>query len=345
MQANPEDYAFTCAYSPDRLMKQLGGLQRGLKMRLIMLGVIVGFAGYSIYQEAKSHELDFGTILALVFVGTSVVLVVVAQVLVSRAQPGGHGVDVAAMMLFVGFALLIGPPVLLLRVARNFTRYEVFAPLEFSATVIMIGVGVTLALLLAAGVSIALWRSSERESLGFVARRLASLAIATTLIAHVATGFFVAYLSGQVASLDIPPTVDMWYFQLFDDAAIWTVAVGLLLAFPLGSGAIAVMQMAGLAWTIKDIPVGPALRIDPAGLVVAAPHGAVRIVWDDVEMLSAQAHTSMPSHELVVRSDTGYSWKVPFVFLDSLPGTIDSAIRAATDNAWDLDVHRLNRVI
>jgi hypothetical protein len=345
MQANPEDYAFTTAYSPDRLLLQLGGQQRGLKMRLIMLALIVAYAIYTIYEESKLHEFTFSTKIALGCVGGAVVLVIVALVFVSLSEPGSRRIELSALVVLAALALLLGPPILLLRVARNFSRYDVFVDLQWSSTAIMVALGVGLVVLLAAGVLVALWRSSDGESHGFIARRLASAAVTLIIIVHVATGLFVTYLSGRVAELDIPPTVDMWYYELFDDAAVWSVASGLLLAFPVGLGASAVLQMTGLAWTISDMATGPALRVDPAGLVVAASHGPVRIVWDDVEALSAQAHTSMPGHELIVRSDTGFSWKVPFVFLDSLPGSIDSAVRAATDNSWSLDVGRLNRVI
>ncbi|MDR0837685.1 MAG: hypothetical protein LBM94_05720 [Propionibacteriaceae bacterium] len=345
MQADPEDFAFTTAYSPDRLLLQLRSQQRGIVMRLILLAVIIAYAGYTIYKESQQHEFDASTWIALGCVGGACAFVVVALLLISFAQPGTRKVTLSVVVVLVGLTALLVPPILLLRVTRAFSRYEVFADLTWSSTAIMVALGVGLAMLLAAGVMLALWRVSDGETHGFIARRLASASVMVIIVLHVATGVFVSYLSGKVTLLDIPPTVDMWYYQLFDDASVWSAASGLLLAFPVGFGASSVLQMAGLAWTISDMAVGQALRVDPAGLVVAASQGPVRIVWDDVAALSAQAHTSLPGHELVVRSDTGFSWKVPFIFLDSLPGSIDSAVRAATDNSWGLDVTRLNRVI
>jgi hypothetical protein len=96
---------------------------------------------------------------------------------------------------------------------------------------------------------------------------------------------------------------------------------------------------------LASIMVGPALRVDPLGLVIADANGPVRVPWDQVGGLGTKAHMFLPGPELVVKRTGAPDWRVPFSYLDVLPGTIDSAIRAHTGGRRSLSTTPLDRFI
>lgn len=108
---------------------------------------------------------------------------------------------------------------------------------------------------------------------------------------------------------------------------------------------------------LNGIEDRPALRIDPLGVIVFEPTGPIRIRWEQVDQVGARAHLDLPGPELVVRrrlpsqprptraERRAAEYRVPFLYLDVLPGTIDSAVRAHTGGRMSLDLSRLDRII
>lgn len=98
---------------------------------------------------------------------------------------------------------------------------------------------------------------------------------------------------------------------------------------------------------LTKVGQGAALRIDPAGLVLTNADGYQRVPWDQVDAVTSKLQHRLPGSSLVVRrrGDTKKtSWRVPFAFLDTLPGSIDSAVRAHTSGETTLDLRPLDRV-
>lgn len=96
---------------------------------------------------------------------------------------------------------------------------------------------------------------------------------------------------------------------------------------------------------LAKVGQGPALRVDPLGLVLATGDGYERVEWADVEEVGAKPHHMLPGHDLVVRKvGRKEPWRVPFAFLDVMPGSVDSALRAHTLGDVTLNLKKLDRV-
>ncbi len=96
---------------------------------------------------------------------------------------------------------------------------------------------------------------------------------------------------------------------------------------------------------LAKVGQGPALRVDPLGLVLATDQGYERVHWTQVEEVGAKPHHKLPGHDLIVRKvGVKEPWRIPFAFLDVMPGSIDSALRAHTLGAVTLNLKKLDRV-
>lgn len=96
---------------------------------------------------------------------------------------------------------------------------------------------------------------------------------------------------------------------------------------------------------LNRIEMGPALRVDPLGLVLSLDTGFERVEWDRINEVGSKQRHKLPGHELVIGfTDTKKKWRVPFAFLDVMPGSIDSAFRAHTLGNVTLDLSKLDRV-
>lgn len=120
----------------------------------------------------------------------------------------------------------------------------------------------------------------------------------------------------------------------------------------IGSAAFSVLLTIVLAlrlWRARrmlaKLETGPALRIDPLGLVLATPGGFERLRWSEVHRIGAKPRGKLPGPELVVHRGDKKQWRIPFMYLDVMPGSIDSAIRAHTSGRMVLDLAKLDRII
>ncbi len=114
------------------------------------------------------------------------------------------------------------------------------------------------------------------------------------------------------------------------------------------SAVLAVVSGVQLAWArrlLGRLGQGMAIRIDPAGIALATDDGLVGVPWSQISAVGAKNHQKPPGPELVVRGlEKGQQWKVPFSYLDVMPGSIDSAVRAHTQGRLQLDLSALDRV-
>jgi len=132
-------------------------------------------------------------------------------------------------------------------------------------------------------------------------------------------------------------------FWGFQGSALGKVATVALFASGLGYSAIwLLMALAGL-WrarrALHSIGQGVALRLNRWGVDI---HG-VALPWSDITAVKARRRRfSAYGPELAVVTATHGVKTLPWLFLDTLPGSLDAAIRAYTADAHHLDVSRLD---
>ena len=81
---------------------------------------------------------------------------------------------------------------------------------------------------------------------------------------------------------------------------------------------------------------GYAIRVDPQGIEVAGK----TVAWPDVAGI-ATVRTLGGQPRLTLRDTAGSTTSVPITFLDTLPGTLDSAIRAYSRGTQWIDTSKL----
>lgn len=127
--------------------------------------------------------------------------------------------------------------------------------------------------------------------------------------------------------------------ELARSLLLWFMGFGAVLA------AVSGVQLAWARRLLGKLGQGMAIRIDPAGIHLATDAGPVAVPWAQISAVAAKNHQKLPGPELVVKGlDKGQQWKVPFSYLDVMPGSIDSAVRAHTQGRMQLDLSALDRV-
>lgn len=132
--------------------------------------------------------------------------------------------------------------------------------------------------------------------------------------------------------------VAIWYFYR-DQLGSW------------GPWVIALSSVTGLIWLLislaglwiarddaKRVGQGPVVAVTREGLWVAAQW----IPWPQVGGLSARPRAFGRSPELVFESRDGAAAKVPMDYVDALPATLDSAIRALSGGRSWIDLSHLD---
>lgn len=122
-----------------------------------------------------------------------------------------------------------------------------------------------------------------------------------------------------------------------------TVVTALVVSF--------VIWAAFLVWRIVNLRLaraalakvgsGEAFRIAHAGLVIA--ESGEQIAWGDIAEVKAVGRPAGAGPELLVRHRGG-EYRVPLSFLDAMPGSIDSALRAYSGGRRGLDLNELDSV-
>ncbi|MDR1449767.1 MAG: hypothetical protein LBI84_06150 [Propionibacteriaceae bacterium] len=129
----------------------------------------------------------------------------------------------------------------------------------------------------------------------------------------------------------------LWQGRSLDFAAtgaLW----GAGLAYSLIWLLLAVVGRTAANRVLRRIGQGVAVRIGRDGIGIAG----VFLPWPAIaEVTTRRASAFGAGPALAVRAATGAVCRVPFLYLDVKPGTIDAAVRAYSLGAWRLDTARL----
>ena len=336
-------------------------------MRLLMVVISVIVVVIIWWRNGKVAPGDwFGaTLMAAIMV--LVVLVAAAVIaifewLASARATAATQVVVITVLMIISSLLLI--PVYLVaslisgyaEPVRNFlatlqqlpdpTDYGVVKPLLTGLNVahvgLLVGIGVAAVAVIASIVLLILWVVTPR-SMGWLHRRVAQVALWIPPLLLILCGALIAFTRWKTLDIQKKIAEGLPSTLILDDWLIWILLVGTLVTivtFMAGVG------RAGLAAILAQrVPQGNALRVDPLGMVVDdVKYGPQRLTWPVIDIICGRPHQPLPGPELVIgRSGQGL-WTVPFLYLDVMPGTIDSAVRAHTQDNRDLDMTPLDKV-
>jgi len=343
-------------------------------MRLVTLAisivVVVVFAALS----GSLHPTAWYTTTRYtgIFLVASVAVVAVVLI-IEKAAKNASGATLHVVMLgalFVGANLLLCPVYLLRALVNGYVTtvqefITILNTLQIPSTVgdvqplltavhiasiVLIGLlivgGVVL---LAAVVLLVVWLVTPR-SLGWIERQVINVALMTPpamlLICCAGVVFLTKYAVPQVEKklglTDLPASTVLPGLAISDDWLVW-----MLMAFSLLTVAMAVFAAAKLTTANilrARLPQGNALRVDALGLVVDDIRGPQRVKWTENTAIAGRQRGNLPGPELVINRPGGRPWSVPFMYLDVMPGTVDSALRAATGDARTLDLAPLDKV-
>jgi hypothetical protein len=341
-----DDYAFTAHYSSTRLVKLILALHGSVRGHVT--GLIISMLFAVMIGRGTGHNFDFQlpTVLMLLAIVAAIVGQLVAMFMAKSVEPGSAKAGPAMAVTFGVAVVLLLPPTLLLRATSRFGESEVFDGIAWVPMVLLIGLILVGGLVIAGAVLMVLWRTGDTHTYGFLARNFVSAGLLGSGIFCLVSGIAAAMLGQSVLpSLDIPASVDTGVYEMMTyDGVIWLIAA--MLALPVIRMGRTTANIIYLVTLYEDMPTGPAFRIDAAGVALADPDtpGPDRATWNEIG-IGTRSHALTPGAELVVRRSGYKPWSVPFLYLDVLPGTIDSAIRSATLGARTLNLRRLDRIV
>lgn len=140
-------------------------------------------------------------------------------------------------------------------------------------------------------------------------------------------------------------SVGLW-FWLRHELSLGQVLIGGIpsAAIVLGFVVWRWLELRSARKSLAAVPAGQALRIDHRGITVDAgkqTDGARSYDWTGLSALRAGGTRVGPGPQLIVEHAQG-KWAVPLSYLDTLPGTIDSAVRAYSGGLRGLDLSGLD---
>lgn len=95
--------------------------------------------------------------------------------------------------------------------------------------------------------------------------------------------------------------------------------------------------------SLQVVPAGEALRIDHHGIHADGSRTPVAFDWTGLSEISVTGRRLGVGPDLTLRN-AQTEWKVPVSYLDTLPGTIDSAIRAYSGGRRGLDLSGMDSI-
>jgi len=371
---DPEDYAFVAHYDDRRIAGLVKGLGRQGVMRLVSVAISIVVVILIASTSGVLHPTVWyrTTRLTVIILAISLALTIVAQVVDMVASKGTSlGVHVAMLgLLIVAAGVLLVPLWYLVKLVKNYAELlqsfisvidklpgqpgldsvqPALTGVRATSTTLLVLLIVAAAGLLAAAVVAALWLTKPR-SLGWGQRRVMQVALMVPGVLLLACGagvvFVAKYLVPQIEKklglTNLPVDITLPVLDVFNDWLIWLLLAGLvitLLTFATGAFKLVTANILRCR-----VPVGNALRVDPLGLVIDDLRGPRRVTWTEQPAIAGRQRSNVPGPELVVGGQRQPPWQVPFMYLDVLPGTIDSAVRAATQNARTLNLAPLDRM-
>jgi len=371
---DPEDYAFIAHYDPTRLATQAKGLGKQGLFRIVTLAISIVIVVIIAKNAGSLHPTvwNYVTRWTAIFVLASLALIAITQVIESLANGTRSArlhvvilviVIVAANLLLYPVYLLISTIDDYLAVLRNFmvilnglgiqTAIDAVQPLLNGVHDVKVGLIVVLivggVLLIGSIALLVAWLVTPR-SLGWTQRRLINLVMLFPPVVMLLCGgavvlvsqYLVPQLEKKLGLDNLPSTATLPGLGVFADWLIWVLLAGLMVTGIMLI--VGVTKVAQAKILVVRMPVGNALRVDALGIVYDDLHAAQRVEWTAGPVIAGRQRGALPGPELVIGRPGQPGWSVPFMYLDVMPGTIDSAVRAATMNARTLDLASLDKV-
>lgn len=145
------------------------------------------------------------------------------------------------------------------------------------------------------------------------------------------------------AVIGLVVAVVMW--QMFKPLPVWSLvllAVGV--AAGIGTFIITLLGQLRVRRIVSQVPRGPVLSIERAGLVLDHAGYAEYLEWFRIAAIRGRTRRRAPGPVLEVVRVDGTVWSVAFVLLEVLPGSIDSGIRAYSNGRFSLDMTRCDDI-
>ena len=156
----------------------------------------------------------------------------------------------------------------------------------------------------------------------------------------------VAHYQGLVRSrliwlgIGVVLLLGLWFWlrdELDVAQTIWLYVIGLAFSGIWLVIAVVLYIAARRALDRINATQGYAVRVDTLGIEVAG----TRVAWPDVSTIATVRGPLGGHPRLLLRDSAGASVSVPITFLDTLPGTLDSAIRAYSRGTQWIDTSKL----
>jgi hypothetical protein len=132
----------------------------------------------------------------------------------------------------------------------------------------------------------------------------------------------------------------LWFWmrdQLDAAQTIWMFVIGLAFSGIWLVLAIVLYFSAKRGLDRINATQGYAIRVDPQGIEVAGK----TVAWPEVAAIATVRRGLRGQPQLTLRDTAGVTSSVPITFLDTLPGTLDSAIRAYSRGSQWIDTSKL----
>jgi len=369
---DPEDYAFVAHYDPTRLASQAKSLGKQGLIRVVTLAISIAIVIIIAKNAGSLHPTLWNPVTrwTALFVVIALGLVVIGQAIESLLSRPTSAVPHVIMIgiVIVAVNLLLYPVYLLVTIVDDYlsmvrnlmvilkglgiqSAIDAVQPALNAVTAVKVVFIVLLAvggvLLVASVALLVLWLVTPR-SLGWVHRRVINLALVYPPVVLLLCGgaivlvskYLVPQLEDKLGLDNLPPAIKMPNLGVFSDWLIWVLMAGLMVTLIML--VVSITKVAEARILVARVPVGNALRVDALGVVYDDAAGPQRVEWTDRPVVAGRQRGALPGPELVIGQPR---WSVPFMYLDVMPGTVDSAVRAATMNARTLDLAPLDKVI
>lgn len=151
----------------------------------------------------------------------------------------------------------------------------------------------------------------------------------------------------RIVSLAITLAINALFLYFTRDqggAWRWWVA-GVSTAISVVYLAVSVIQVWRASRALARIGHGEALQIGRDGLVFDPQGQGVVIPAEQLAFFGTGGRAPVPGSNLVIRTTDGAQFRVPLMYLDAMPGTLDGAIRAYSGGRLELDVSSLDSML
>lgn len=132
-----------------------------------------------------------------------------------------------------------------------------------------------------------------------------------------------------------------WYFWQrpgWGDLLLWLLILSVAVSVTRVATNIVQLRRARIA--TSRIPLGPAFKIEPDGMVLATTPEGQKVAWEQIAEVHGVDKFFSPGPRFEVVWDGG-KFQVPIIELDAAPSTMDSAIRAYSLGRFGLDLSQV----